>query len=195
MTIGLFLGSFNPIHIGHLIIANTVVTRHLVDQVWLIVTPQNPLKSSSDLLHVSDRLAMVSLAIAANDCLRACDIECKMSPPHYTIDTLTLLQTQYPRYSFIIIIGEDNLATFDQWKDHKKLLENYSLIVYPRFQSKEKKVNITHPHIKLIDAPLLGISASSIRKAIQERHSIKYLVPEEVEKYINRKKLYSVPSS
>ena len=186
------MGSFNPIHRGHLIIANTVATRHLVDQVWLVVTPQNPLKSSNELIHASDRLAMVSLSTAANDHLKACDIECKMPLPHYTIDTLTLLQRRYPGYSFMLIIGEDNLATFDQWKDAKKLLAHYHLVVYPRFQPKKKRLHITHPHIKLIDAPLLGISASFIRKAIQEHHSIKYLVPEEVEKYISSKKLYSL---
>lgn len=190
MNIGLFFGSFNPIHIGHLIIANTVAELKGIDQVWFVVSPQNPFKSSKNLLHEFDRMDMVELAIEGNFNLRASDIEFRMKLPSYTIDTLTYLSERHPTYDFKLIIGGDNLKSFHRWKNHKAILEHYGLIVYPRPQSVFPEEIKAHPNVRLINAPLLDISATYIRKQIREGKSIQYIVPEKVAEYIAFKKLY-----
>lgn len=194
MKIGLFFGSFNPIHTGHLIIANTMIENTDLVQVWFIVSPQNPFKSSKSLLHEFDRLDMVELAVQDNYNMRASDVEFHMPRPSYTVDTLAYLFEKFPQHEFKLIIGEDNLKSFPKWKNYKVILANFGLYVYPRLKNKEnnKTVHgiINHPNVYFVDLPILDISATFIRRCIKENKSIKYLVPEAVENYIRNKKLY-----
>ena len=189
MRIGLFFGSFNPIHIGHLIIANTLATSTDLEQVWFVVSPHNPFKKVKSLLHEFDRLDMVERAIADNSRLKATNIEFSMPKPSYTIDTLVRLSEKYPQHTFRLIMGEDNLEQFANWKNHDRILEYYGLYVYPRPQSKESAFK-THPNVQVIAAPLLDISATFIRESIRANRSIRYMVPEVVEEMIERKKFY-----
>lgn len=187
--VGLFFGSFNPIHVGHLIIANTMAYQTDLDEVWFIVSPQNPFKKNKGLLHEFDRLTMVEKAISANFKLKASDIEFQLPRPSFTIDTLTVLAEKYPHHQFVLLMGEDNLVQFQQWKNYEQILEYYRLYVYPRPQTPEHPFR-DHPSIRFIPAPLLDISATYIRKCIQEGHPIQYLVPDEVAEYIRWKKFY-----
>lgn len=189
MKIGLFFGSFNPIHIGHLIIANTMATTTDLEQVWFVVSPQNPFKKSKNLLHEFDRLDMVDRAIADNSRLKATDIEFGMPKPSYTIDTLTRLQERYPQHVFTLIIGEDNLEQFANWKNYDKILTFFGLYVYPR-PGVIDSIYKQHPNVRLIPAPLLDISATFIRESIRQNRSIRYLVPDTVEEMVTRKKFY-----
>jgi nicotinate-nucleotide adenylyltransferase len=189
MKIGLFFGSFNPIHIGHLILANHMANNTDLDQVWFIVSPQNPFKKNNSLLHEFDRLTMVERAIADNHQLKVSDIEFSLPKPSYTIDTLTVLSDKFPLHHFVLIMGEDNLLQFGNWKNYEKILEFYELYVYPRPNSQSHDY-ANHPKVKLIEAPLLDISATFIRKQIQQHKNIKYLVTEPVADYLTLKKFY-----
>jgi nicotinate-nucleotide adenylyltransferase len=190
LKIGLFFGSFNPIHIGHLIIANTIYEYSDLNEIWFIVSPQNPHKrDSKSLIHEFDRLDMVELAIEDQPNFKAMDIEFRMPKPNYTIDTLTYLQEKYPDHQFSLIIGEDNLNSFTSWKNYQIILDHYGLIVYPRPNSKLSEVK-NHPNVKLIEAPRMDISASFIRKCIRDNKSVRYLVPEKVLQFIRDRKLY-----
>lgn len=187
MKIGLYFGSFNPIHIGHLIIANTLYDRTDLDAVWFVVSPQNPLKIRQSLIHAFDRLKMVELAIADHYHFKASDVEFRMPKPSYTIDTLTYLSDQYPQHEFSLFLGSDNLGQLTKWKNYQEILDHYKIYVYPRHG--ETQV-FAHPAIQLIEAPLLDISATFIRKSLRENLSVKYLLPQEVEDYIRSKKLF-----
>lgn len=187
MKIGLYFGSFNPIHVGHLIIAQTLFQRGGLDQVWFVVSPQNPFKKQESLAHEHDRLRMVELAIDDNFQFRASDVEFRMPRPSYTIDTLTYLSDKYPQHQFSLFLGSDNLSHFPRWKNHQAILDNYPILVYPR--PGEVKT-LDHPGISYLEAPLLDISATFIRQSIQEGLSVRYLLPERVEQYIVDKKLY-----
>ena len=187
MKIGLYFGSFNPIHVGHLIIAQTLFQRGGLDQVWFVVSPQNPFKKQESLAHEHDRLRMVELAIDDNFQFRASDVEFRMPRPSYTIDTLTYLSDKYPQHQFSLFLGSDNLNHFHKWKNHQAILDNYPILVYPR--PGEVKT-LDHPGVTYLDAPLLDISATFIRQSIQEGLSVRYLLPERVEGYIADKKLY-----
>lgn len=187
MKIGLYFGSFNPIHIGHLIIADTLQDRTDLDQVWFVVSPQNPLKKRQSLIHEFDRLRMVELAIEDNYHFRASDVEFSMPKPSYTIDTLAYLTDQYPQHQFCLFLGSDNLTQLKRWKNYQTILDNYEIFVYPRPGDSK---SFEHPNIKLIDAPLLDISATFIRKSILAGKSVKYLLPDGVADYIRDKKLY-----
>ncbi len=189
MKVGLLFGSFNPIHIGHLILANFMATNTDLDTVWLVVSPQNPFKPSNTLLHEFDRLHMVSLAIADNPNLGVSNIEFSMPKPSYTIDTLTYLQEKYPSYEFVLIMGEDNLPFFPKWKNYESILEFHKVYVYPRSGSATTELS-EQPNVSFVKAPILDISATFIRQCIKEEKSIKYLVPEDVIEYIKAKKLY-----
>lgn len=188
MKIGLYFGSFNPIHVGHLIIANFVALNTNVDQVWFIVSPQNPLKSSSSLLNEYHRLFLVQKAIEDNLKFRASDIEFKLPKPSYTIDTLTFLTEKYPQHEFILIIGSDSLLNLHKWKNHEILLKNFSLIVYerPGFGLENFKAE----KITILKAPMLNISSTYIRTAIQNGKSVKYLVTEQVLQEIEKNNYY-----
>ena len=188
--IGLFFGSFNPIHVGHLIIANVMAENTDLDKVWFVVSPQNPFKPSNALLHEFDRYDMVKTAISDNYKLEVSDVEFHMPKPSYTIDTLTLLSQQNPNKKFVVIIGEDNLVNFENWKNHKQILELYGLYVYPRPGVVTNLEVERHPNIKRVPAPMLDISATFIRQCIREKRSIRYLVPERVEEMIRSRKFY-----
>lgn len=189
MKVGLLFGSFNPIHVGHLILANFMAENTDLDSVWLVVSPQNPFKPSHSLLHEFDRLHMASLAIADNPSLNVSDIEFKMPRPSYTIDTLTYLQEKYPSYQFVLIMGEDNLVGFHKWKNYESILNYHQVYVYPRTGSNTTELN-QHPKIKFVKAPVMDISATFIRECVNQGKSIKYLVPEVVEDYIRSKKFF-----
>lgn len=189
MEVGLFFGSFNPIHIGHLIIAETMLEFGGISQVWFVVSPQNPLKKTRSLIHEFDRLNMVEAAIHDNDRYQASDVEFHMPRPSYTIDTLTYLREKHENIQFRLIIGGDNLKIFPKWKNSQRIVEDYGLLVYPRpgFDASEVP---KHHNISIIEAPSMSISATFIRKCIKENRSVRYLVPKEVEAYIRSKKLY-----
>ena len=202
MKIGLFFGTFNPIHIGHLIIANHLATHTDLDQVWLIVTPLNPLKTKQNLLADHHRLMLTQIAVEENDLLRVSDIEFKLPKPNYTIDTLAYLKEKYPTHTFCLILGEDNLRTFHKWKNHEQISENYPLYVYPRvITSQELASNDTivateklmeqFPKAHFcIDAPLMKISSTYIRESIQKQKDVRYLLTPEVYKYVDEMNFY-----
>ncbi len=187
--IGLFFGSFNPIHLGHLIIANVMAENTDLNKVWLIVSPQNPLKPSKGLLHEFDRFDMVKAAIADNYKLEASDVEFNLSKPSYTIHTLAHLTEKYPTKEFKVILGADNLENFTKWKNHQEILHQFGLYVYPRPGVTDTEFS-SHVNVKMVDAPLLDISATYIRNSIKSNKSIRYLVPEVVENIIRTKNFY-----
>lgn len=189
MKIGLFFGSFNPIHIGHLIIAQAVLDRADIQEVWFVVSPHNPHKSSRTLLHEFDRLDMVELAIEGNEFFKVSDVEFQLPKPSYTVHTLAHLEGKYPNHQFKLIIGEDNLKAFPKWKNSKVILENYGLLVYPRPGSEGSDIT-NHRNVVKIEAPLLNISATFVRRCIKDGKSIKYLVPRKTEEFIIDRKLY-----
>ncbi|WP_209332358.1 nicotinate (nicotinamide) nucleotide adenylyltransferase [Lunatimonas salinarum] len=187
MKIGLFFGSFNPIHIGHLIIADIMQDQTDLEEVWFVVSPQNPMKSSKSLLHEFDRLRMVELATADNFRFKVLDVEFHMPKPSYTIDTLAVLSDKYPQHEFKLVVGSDNLTHFHKWKNSEQLLEYYGLYVYPR---PGKMKTLDHPHIQFIDSPLIDISATFIRDTLRKGGSVRYLLHPHVSDYIRDKKLY-----
>ncbi|MEO9478094.1 MAG: nicotinate (nicotinamide) nucleotide adenylyltransferase [Cyclobacteriaceae bacterium] len=189
MKVGLFFGSFNPIHVGHLIIANIVHESTDVDEVWFVVSPQNPLKKNKNLLHEFDRLDLVQAAIADDYHFRVSDVEFSMPKPSYTIDTLTVLTEKHPNHEFSLIIGSDNLGSLPRWKNHDQILKNFRLIVYPRPNSDASEL-IKHPKVEMVEAPEMEISATLIRKMIREGKSIRYLVPDAAISRIEAKKLF-----
>lgn len=189
MKIGLFFGSFNPIHMGHLIIANVMAENADLNKVWLVVSPQNPLKPSKGLLHEFDRYDMVKAAIADNYKLEVSDVEFHLPKPSYTIHTLAHLTEKHPGKEFKLILGEDNLENFTKWKNYEEILRHYGLYVYPRPNVTNSELK-RHSNVKMIDAPLLDISATYIRNCIRSNRSIRYLVPDVVEQMIRTKQFY-----
>lgn len=181
--IGLFFGSFNPIHVGHLIIANSMIELAGLDEVWLVVTPQNPFKINSELMDENVRLDLINIAIKDNPKLKSCDVEFGLPKPNYTIETLLHLQKKYKQNQFFLIIGEDNLVHFDKWKDYNLILNNVEVLVYPRPNSQNSKLK-THPRVHFYNCPMFDISSTYIRENLKNGKSIKYLVHEGVEKYI-----------
>ncbi|MBF7091038.1 nicotinate-nucleotide adenylyltransferase [Flavobacterium sp. ALJ2] len=191
MKIGLYFGTFNPIHVGHLIIANHMAEHANLDQVWMVVTPHNPLKKKSTLLDDYHRLQMVHLATDSFEKLKPSDIEFKLSQPNYTVNTLVHLQERYPNHKFSLIMGEDNLKTLHKWKNYEVILENYDIYVYPRISSEVENLELkNHPKIHLIDAPIVEISSTFIRNNIKEGKNIQPLLPEKVWEYIDHNNFY-----
>ena len=189
MKIGLFFGSFNPIHIGHLIIANLMVESSDLRKVWFVISPQNPFKPAKGLLHEFDRYDLVRAAVYENYKLEVSDVEFHLPKPSYTIHTLVHLQEKHPDKEFKIIIGEDNLTNFTRWKNYKQILENYGLYVYPRPGTQLSELR-SHPNVTIVEAPLLDISATFIRERIRKGQSVRYLVPDAVEAMIRAKGFY-----
>lgn len=189
MKIGLFFGSFNPIHIGHLIIANIMAETTDLDKVWMVVSPQNPFKPSKGLLHEFDRYDMVRAAVYDHYKIEASDIEFHLPKPSYTIHTLVHLSEKHPDKSFKVVMGEDNLTNFIKWKNHERILEDYGLYVYPRPRTQLSELKM-HPNVRMVDAPLLDISATFLRKCIRNHQSIRYLVPDVVEEMIRTRGFY-----
>lgn len=193
MNIGLFFGSFNPIHVGHLIVANVVREQTELQQVWFVVSPQNPFKQTRHLLNEYDRLRMVERAIEDNYDLRACNIEFSMPKPSYTVDTLAYLGERYPQHHFHLILGSDNLTHFHRWKNYQTIIDHHILYVYPRpaITTKEPREEVAqHANLHTVEAPLLNISATFIRRLAQQGQSIQYLVADPVAEYIRDRKLY-----
>ena len=189
MKIGLYFGSFNPIHIGHLAIANYIVEYTDLQEIWFVVSPQNPLKQRSLLLNDYQRLQLVSRAIGDYQKFRPCDIEFRMPKPSYTIDTLAYLHEQYPCHQFTLIMGEDNLQTLHKWKNYELLISNYNIAVYPR-PNCQPTVFHNHPHIKLVNAPQIEISSSFIRQAIADGKDVRYFMPKEAWHYTDEMNFY-----
>ncbi|MCF8331690.1 MAG: nicotinate-nucleotide adenylyltransferase [Bacteroidales bacterium] len=187
--IGLYFGSFNPIHTGHLIIASQLLENSALDQIWFIVSPQNPFKKKESLLDNHHRLMLVKTAIEEDDRFRASDIEFYLPYPSYTIHTLTVLSEKYPEREFALIMGSDNLATIHKWKNYQQILEYYHLYAYPRPGYEPGKWS-SHPNVILIEAPQMEISASMIREGIQKHKDMRYLLPDKVLKYIKEMQFY-----
>ncbi|CAN5474616.1 nicotinate (nicotinamide) nucleotide adenylyltransferase [soil metagenome] len=190
MRIGIYPGSFNPIHVGHMVIAGYMAEFAGLDQVWMVVSPRNPLKMTKDMLQDYHRLDLVKLAIGDNRKIKASDVEFKLSKPSYTINTINFLKEKYPAHEFVLIMGEDNLTTFDQWKDYEVLLEHCMLYVYPRLHVEETKFH-QHPKVKLIrEVPVMEISATFIRNSIRQKKDVQYMLPESAWKHIEEMKFY-----
>jgi nicotinate-nucleotide adenylyltransferase len=189
--IGLYFGTFNPIHIGHMIIANYMVEFSDLDEVWMVVTPQNPFKKKSSLLDNYHRLELVYIACEKYPKLKPCNVEFKLSQPNYTVNTLVHLEEKYQDKDFSLIMGEDNLKSFHKWKNYEVILEQYSIYVYPRV-SKGKVENQfkDHPKIHRVEAPVVEISSTFIRKAIKARKNIIPMLPEKVWEYIDSMNFY-----
>ncbi|HYK46382.1 MAG TPA: nicotinate (nicotinamide) nucleotide adenylyltransferase [Parafilimonas sp.] len=181
MEIGLFFGSFNPIHTGHLIIASHVLNYTSLNKIWFVVSPQNPLKDSCHLLDATQRLKLVGLAVDNDDRFLVSDVEFQLPKPSYTIDTVHYLQHTYPENRFRLIIGSDNLLDLPRWKSHEKLLEEANIIVYLR---PGYPVDASKPGIEVLSAAQLDISSTKIRELIRNGKSARYLVPDVVLKEI-----------
>lgn len=189
--VGLYFGSFNPIHYGHLIVANHILMNSDLDKIWFVVSPQNPFKKASELEDNTLRLDLVKLAIEGNENFFASDVEFSLSQPSYTIDTLKVLANLEPKKEFVIIMGEDNLVNFHKWKNYQEILDNYNIYVYPR-QGIDNTETPQHPNIHLIDAPIINISSTYIRELIAQGKDIRYLLPENVRKKLVSLHLYGV---
>lgn len=191
MKVGLYFGTFNPIHVGHLIIANHMAEFSDLDQIWLVVTPHNPLKKKSSLLDDYKRLEMVHLAVSEYPKLRPSDIEFKLPQPNYTVNTLAYLQEKFPAYDFALIMGEDNLNSLHKWKNYEVILENHDIYVYPRvYENKEDSAFIDHPRVKIVDAPVVEISSTFIRESIASGKNIRPMLPSEVFNFVDLNNIY-----
>jgi len=189
MKIGLLFGSFNPIHIGHLIIANYLANYTTLDKVWLVVSPQNPLKKYGDLINTYDRLEMAKLATDNSNNIKVSDVELKLPQPSYTIDTLTHLKEKYPEHEFALIMGSDNLVSLPKWKNYKLILRDYQIYVYPR-PGYENAELASHPSVTITMTPQMELSATFIRRSLAEKKNVQYFVPDAVLEFIESKALY-----
>ncbi len=190
-NIGLYFGTFNPIHVGHLIIANHMVENSDLDEIWMMVTPHNPFKKKNSLLDNYHRLEMVYLATKDYDKIKPSDFEFKLSQPNYTITTLIQLTEKYPDNKFSLIMGEDNLKSFHKWKNYEAILDDYKVYVYPRISEGVIETRFqNHPKIIRVDAPVIQISSTMIRNGIKEQKSIRPLISDSVWQYIDEMNFY-----
>ena len=187
--IGLYFGSFNPIHIGHMAIANYFVEYANIDELWFVISPQNPLKSKKSLLPDYQRLELVNLALRDYPKFKASNIEFSLPQPSFTTNTLIHLNEKYPTKEFALIIGEDNLSSFNKWKNYEHILKTSKLLVYPRPNCKMSEFH-NHPNVQLIDAPNMEISSSFIRKSINNGKDVQFFLPEKVWQYIDEMNLF-----
>ena len=191
MKIGLYFGSFNPIHVGHLIIANQLVENSDLNQIWFVVTPHNPFKKKSTLLDNYQRLEMVYRATKDYDTLKESDIEINLPQPNYTVNTLAHLTEKYPDYDFALLMGEDNLKSFHKWKNYQTILEYHSIYVYPRISEDTIDTQFNnHPKITRVEAPIIALSSTLIRNAIKDGKNVKPLLPEHVWEYLDEMNFY-----
>lgn len=189
MKIGLFFGSFNPIHVGHMVIANYMLSSTDIEQVWFVVSPHNPLKKKQTLLSDKHRLTLVREAIGDHTKMKASNIEFGLPQPSYTINTLAYLEEKYPKNEFVLILGSDNLETFSKWKNYEQILERYQLLVYPRPGSEGGALR-THKKVKMTNAPLMEISSTFIREAIKNKKDVRFYLPGNVWQYISEMHFY-----
>lgn len=189
MKIGLFFGSFNPVHVGHMVIANYMLAYTDLDRVWFVVSPHNPLKQKNSLLHERQRLQMVTLAIGDNNKMKASNIEFKLPQPSYTVNTLAYLKEKHPHYDFALIMGTDNLQSFHKWKNYEEILKYYELYVYPRPEGNGGDL-MKHKKVKLINAPLMELSSTAIRNAVKEKKDVRYFVPSDAWEYMKEMHFY-----
>lgn len=201
MKIGLYFGSFNPIHIGHLIIANYMADYTDFDQVWIVVSPHNPHKKKSSLLADNHRLTLVQIAVEGNEKIMASDIEFKLTQPSYTVTTLAYLKEKFPKNEFSLLMGEDNLRTFHKWFNYEEIIDNHKIYVYPRVLTEQEKSGVEkskgippvldHQNLIICDeVPVMKISSSFIRKAIKNGKDVQYLLSEPVLKYVDEMNFY-----
>lgn len=191
MKVGLYFGTFNPIHIGHLTIANHLAEHSDLDQIWFVVTPQSPFKKKSSLLDNRQRFEMVYRATESYLKLKPSDIEFGLKQPNYTIDTLIYLEEKFPDYEFALIMGEDNLKSFHKWKNYELILENYSVYVYPRISEGKTDTQFKdHPKIHHVDAPIMELSSTFIRNSIKEGRNVRPMLPHSVWEYIDEMNFY-----
>lgn len=191
MKVGVYSGSFNPVHIGHIALVDYIIDQGIVDEIWLIRSPQNPLKASNTLLSDDHRAMMLKLAIEGHCGLKICTIEDDLPKPNYTINTLRALQAEYPDNEFYLIIGADNWDIFDKWRDWESILSDYNLIIYPRPGTTNPVVDKDkYPNVQVVNAPQYDISSTEIRERRTKRQTIKHLVSDKVDHYIKANKLY-----
>lgn len=192
MKIGLYFGTFNPIHVGHLIIANHMAEYTDLDQIWMVVTPHNPLKKKETLLDDYHRLHMVHLATETYDKIKPSDIEFKLQQPNYTVNTLAHLKEKYPKYEFALIIGEDNLKSLHKWRNYEHIIENHDIYVYPRVGCEQSEDNslMNHPRVHFTRGPIVEISSTFIRQSIKDKKNIRPLLPAKVWEYIDHNNFY-----
>ncbi|OFY38969.1 MAG: nicotinic acid mononucleotide adenylyltransferase [Bacteroidetes bacterium RBG_13_44_24] len=195
LKVGLYFGSFNPIHIGHIAIAGYMLEFTTLEEVWFVVSPHNPLKKKETLLDNYQRLHMANLAIGNNDRIRASDIEFKLPVPSYTIDTIAYLEEKYPEYRFSLVMGEDNLYTLHKWKNAGELVKKCQIIVYPRPDAVKPSNPLLHQllseaDITVVKAPLMDISGTFIRNGIKKNKNMSYYLPAPVWKYIEEMHFY-----
>ena len=191
MKVGLYFGTFNPIHVGHIIIANHLVEYSDLDEVWMVVTPHNPHKKKSSLLANHHRFELVYLALQKYTKIKPSDIEFKLPQPSYTVNTLAHINEKYPQHEFSLIMGEDNLKSFHKWKNYDIILENHTIQCYPRNSNGEIKSKIeNHPKIHKIDAPIIEISATLIRQGIKNNKNVVPMLSVETWKYIDEMNFY-----
>lgn len=191
MKVGLYFGTFNPIHIGHLIIANHMAENSDLEQIWMVVTPHNPHKKKSTLLEDHHRLQMVFLATEDFPKLHPSDIEFKLPQPNYTVNTLAHLQEKFPQHEFALIMGQDNLNSLQKWKNYEVILQNHDIYVYPRLNSGELDAQFSnHPGIHPIDAPVIELSSTFIRESIKNNKNVVPMLPGKVWEYIDHNLFY-----
>ena len=191
MKIGLYFGTFNPIHIGHMIIANHMAEHSDLDQVWMVVTPHNPHKQKTTLLDDYQRLHMVTLATEDFTKIKPSDIEFKLPQPNYTVHTLAHLGEKYPNHDFALLMGEDNLNSLHKWKNYEVIIENHHIYVYPRLNSGEiDKQFVNHEKIHSIDAPVIELSSTFIRENIKNKKNVAPMLPQKVWEYIDSSAFY-----
>ena len=181
--IGLYSGSFNPIHHGHVMLANYLVEFSDLDELWFVVSPQNPLKQKADLMDDADRLKMVELALEGDSRMKASDIEFSMPQPSYTINTLRALSKNYPDDQFVFICGMDSLEGFPRWREYQAILENYELLVFPR-KGYDGGELLHHPHVKVLETPIIEVSSTFIRNCLKEGRDVRHFMPEKAYQYL-----------
>ncbi len=190
MNIGLYFGTFNPIHIGHLIIANHMVEYSDLDEIWMVVTPHNPFKNKATLLSNYDRLEMVFQATEDFPKIKPSDVEFSLPQPSYTVNTLVHIQEKYPTHTFSLIMGEDNLNSLHKWKNYEEITKNHAIYVYPRVTEKTAAPKVNMERIYKIPAPIVEISSSAIRTAIKDHKNTQPLLPIKVWEYIDKMNFY-----
>jgi nicotinate-nucleotide adenylyltransferase len=190
MKVGLFFGTYNPIHIGHMVIANYMVEYTDLDRIWIVVTPHNPFKEKKSMLADYHRLQLVKVAIGDDIRFKASDIEFNLPQPNYTIHTLTYLKEKYPENEYLLVMGADNLSHFKKWKNYREILDNYEIYVYPRVEGNDFSDLLDHPKISLHKAPIMQISSSFVRESIKNNKDVRHYLTKDVHEYIKEMHFY-----